>query len=231
MSGINDYKITDTTGYKVADVEGSTLTGTVAENKQTFDKLGELIITHFNDTIDYLKTKNVDNSYTAKTGKPTGDLTPAFGDDVTVSQVVTDSSGRVTNMTDRTITIPNTLATTTSAGLMSAEDKQKIYSLPGGGITITGSITFSGAYHQANNIPASNYGLSDWSDYAVISTESKLAGDSDYGAPPIIKAVDDNFHHMIEVTRNYTLPNKMLSINGFSNVAQTVYYRIVLILA
>ena len=61
MSGIKDYKITDTAGYKVADVPGNTLTGTVAQNKATFDKLSELIITKINNAFDYLYDKNIDD--------------------------------------------------------------------------------------------------------------------------------------------------------------------------
>ena len=136
MAGIDDYKITDTAGYKVQDTPGDSLVGTVEENKQVFDKLGELIITHFNNAMDYLKTKKIDNSYTAKTGKPTTNQAPGFGDAVTISQVTTDNSGRVTDLTDRTITIPDTLATTSSAGLLSAADKIKLDGVSGNTLTI-----------------------------------------------------------------------------------------------
>ena len=61
MSGIKDFKITDTAGYKVADVPGNSLTGTVAQNKSTFDKLGELIINKLNSAFDYLYSKNIDD--------------------------------------------------------------------------------------------------------------------------------------------------------------------------
>ena len=60
MSGINDYKITDTQGNKVSDVPGSTLSGTVAQNKAVFDKLGEFIITKYNGMIDYIRGKGID---------------------------------------------------------------------------------------------------------------------------------------------------------------------------
>lgn len=62
-------------------------------------------------------------SYTARTGKPTGNQTPGFGGTFTVSQVESDTTGHVSGMTDRTVTIPNSVATTSTAGLMSAEDK------------------------------------------------------------------------------------------------------------
>ena len=65
-------------------------------------------------------------SYTARTGKPTGNQTPAFGGTATVSQITSDSTGHVTGATDRTIKIPNTEASTTEAGLMSTDDKTKL---------------------------------------------------------------------------------------------------------
>lgn len=60
MSGIKDYKITDTTGYKVEDVPGDTLSGTVAQNKAVFDRLASLVITKFNAALDYLYAKGID---------------------------------------------------------------------------------------------------------------------------------------------------------------------------
>ena len=61
-------------------------------------------------------------SYTARTGKPTGNATPAFGGSFTVSQITSDATGHVTGATDRTITIPSSVATDSAAGLMSAAD-------------------------------------------------------------------------------------------------------------
>ena len=67
----------------------------------------------------------VNPTYTAVTGKPTGNQTPAFGGTATVSQVSQNSSGQI-SVTDRTIKIPNTEATTAESGLMSADDKTKL---------------------------------------------------------------------------------------------------------
>lgn len=61
-------------------------------------------------------------SYTARTGKPTGNATPAFGGSFTVSQITSDATGHVTGATDRTVTIPSSVATDSAAGLMSAAD-------------------------------------------------------------------------------------------------------------
>lgn len=65
-------------------------------------------------------------TYTARTGKPTANATPSFGGTFTVSQITSNTLGHVTGATDRTITIPNTTATTSTAGLMSASDKTKL---------------------------------------------------------------------------------------------------------
>lgn len=58
-------------------------------------------------------------AYTARTGKPTANQTPAFGGTATVSQITSDATGHVTAATDRTITIPSTLSNGTgTAGLI-----------------------------------------------------------------------------------------------------------------
>ena len=63
---------------------------------------------------------------TAFTGNPTADQTPVFGGKFSVSQPVTDDYGHVTELNTREVTIPNSVATQSAAGLMSAEDKTKL---------------------------------------------------------------------------------------------------------
>ena len=65
-------------------------------------------------------------SYTARTGQPTANQTPAFGDTFSVSQVTSDATGHVTGLTARTVKIPDTIATSSAAGLMSAADKTRL---------------------------------------------------------------------------------------------------------
>ena len=74
-------------------------------------------------------------AYTARTGKPAADASPAFGGTFKVSQITSDAQGHVTGATDRTITIPNAAATTGAAGLMSAADKTKMNNLPAAAAT------------------------------------------------------------------------------------------------
>ena len=70
-------------------------------------------------TISSTNTVYTHPTYTARTGKPTANATPAFGGTFTVSQITSDGTGHVTGATDRTITIPNTTmgaATADTAG-------------------------------------------------------------------------------------------------------------------
>ncbi|MGN0506630.1 MAG: hypothetical protein ACI4FZ_08720 [Lachnospiraceae bacterium] len=65
-------------------------------------------------------------SYTARTGVPTANQTPAFGGSFQVSQPVSDATGHITGMNSRTVTIPSAVATQSAAGLESAADKKKL---------------------------------------------------------------------------------------------------------
>lgn len=71
-------------------------------------------------------------SYTARTGVPTANQTPAFGGTFTVTQPVSDATGHITGMNSRTVTIPSAAATTSVAGLMSASDKTKLNGIASG---------------------------------------------------------------------------------------------------
>lgn len=80
-------------------------------------------VTKINTKTVTLPAQYTHPSYTARTGVPTANATPAFGGTVTISQITSDATGHVTGATDRTITIPSTTATQSASGLMSAEDK------------------------------------------------------------------------------------------------------------
>ena len=96
------------------------------------------------DNIEAEANKYVHPSQTARTGKPTANQTPAFGGTVTVSQVTNDNKGHVTGMTDRTITIPSTTASTTEPGLMSPTDKTKLDSISSNANQVTIDTALSG---------------------------------------------------------------------------------------
>jgi hypothetical protein len=69
-------------------------------------------------TINSTNTVYTHPAYTARTGKPTANATPAFGGTFTISQITSDATGHVTNATDRTVKIPSTLSSTSAAGLL-----------------------------------------------------------------------------------------------------------------
>lgn len=71
------------------------------------------------DGIDEGANAYVHPTYTARTGKPTANQTPAFGATFTISQITSDGTGHVTGATDRTVKIPDTAmggATSSAAG-------------------------------------------------------------------------------------------------------------------
>lgn len=100
-------------------------------------------------------------SYTARTGVPTANQTPAFGGSFSVSQPVSDATGHVTALNTRTVTIPSTVATQSAAGLMSAADKKKLDGIESGSTSITWQDVYPvGAYYfsSVSTSPASLFG-------------------------------------------------------------------------
>ena len=79
---------------------------------------------------DKIKLDSLNNyvhpSYTPQIGKPTKNQSPSFGETFDVTQFESDATGHITSTVDYTVTIPNTTATDSAAGLMSAEDKQSL---------------------------------------------------------------------------------------------------------
>jgi len=92
-------------------------------------------------------------SYTARTGKPTANQTPAFGDTITISQIISDNTGHITAATDRTIKIPNALGNGTKAGLSTCDFtnvyKNKVNNLK--------NVALSGSYTDLSDTPELSY--------------------------------------------------------------------------
>ena len=86
----------------------------------------------------------VNRTYTAVTGKPTANASPGFGGTFTVSQVSQNANGQVA-VTDRVITMPNSDASTSAHGLMSASDKTKLNGIAAGAQVNPGAATTSAA--------------------------------------------------------------------------------------
>lgn len=82
-------------------------------------------------------------TYTAFTSSPTENMTPAFGTNFPVPQIITDDTGHVTTINNRMIRIPSSTAKTDKAGLMSAADKTQLYY---GGIPIVTTEGTGAAY-------------------------------------------------------------------------------------
>ena len=105
-------------------------------------------------------------SYTAVTGMPAANQTPAFGATFTVSQITSDSTGHLTGAVERTIKIPSTTVTQSKAGLMSAADKKKLddfgsatdYALKS---DISSMYKHKGSVSSASDLPASGNNTGD----------------------------------------------------------------------
>ena len=93
----------------------------------TTDSSGNIVISSTDNNTVYTHP-----SYTARTGVPTANQTPAFGGTFTVSQPVSDSTGHITAINSRTVTIPSSTATTSANGLMSKDDKTKLNGIENG---------------------------------------------------------------------------------------------------
>lgn len=102
-------------GGNAATVNGHTVNSDVPANA----KFTDTVYTH--------------PAYTAQTGAPTANQTPAFGGSFAVTQPVSDSTGHITAMTSRTVTIPSTAASASAAGLVTT-----------GAQTLAGNKTFNG---------------------------------------------------------------------------------------
>lgn len=128
-----------------------------------------------NDKITIAATDTVYThpSYTARTGVPTANQTPAFGGTFTVAQPVSDATGHITAVNSRTVTIPNTAATTSAAGLMSAADKTKL----DGVATGANKTTVDSALSSSSTNPVQNKVVNE-----AISNLNTLVGDTSVAA-------------------------------------------------
>lgn len=129
---VNDYDANTTYSSKAAASGGTTVSLVTTGEKYTWNNKADntaattsaagLMSAADKTKLDGIATganAYTHPSYTARTGKPTANQTPAFGGTATVSQITSDATGHVTGATDRTITIPSTLSNGTgTAGLI-----------------------------------------------------------------------------------------------------------------
>lgn len=125
-SGIANKSYVDTV------ISGSSITEITGTSPITISKSGtNRAIAHGNSGV------------TAGSYGPSANATPGFGATFNVPQITVDAKGHATSSATRTVKIPNTAATQSAAGLMSAADKKKIDGTLKVG-RVTGTISASG---------------------------------------------------------------------------------------
>lgn len=116
-------------------------------------------------------------TYTSFTGKPTSNQTPGFGSTFTISQISQSTTGQVSG-TDRTVKIPDTVASSSANGLMSSTDKDKLDGISGqtldlvagNNITITPDTTAGTLTITATNTTYSSGTSTELSNGTVTTT-------------------------------------------------------------
>ena len=112
---------------------------------------------------------DTNGSYTVFTGKPTANQTPSFGDKFTIQQISQDAVGQVSG-TDRTVKIPDTVASATVNGLMSSTMYSKLNGLPSSSMLqsiyatkaeITNMYKYKGSVATVNDLPSSGQTTGD----------------------------------------------------------------------
>ena len=155
----------------------------------------------------------------SKTGVPAANATPGFGGTFKVNQITTDATSHVSAVTERTITIPNATATTSTAGLMSAADKKKLDGIAAG----TASPLMDGKASVGNSLKYAredHVHPSDTSRENIANKTTVVLGTSD-SKYPTDKAVAEFVNSSIATnTANY------ISNNGepFTSVEQLEAY-------
>ncbi len=111
VSGIRNFSAVTAGGTSVAPASNAaTLTLAAGSNVTITGNNSTKTI-----TISATDTVYQHPSYTARTGNPSDNQTPSFGGSFTVSQIFSDTTGHVTNLADRTITIPSLPTASTGA--------------------------------------------------------------------------------------------------------------------
>lgn len=200
------------------------------------------------DNIEAEANKYVHPSQTARTGKPAANQTPTFGGTVTVSQVTNDNQGHVTGMTDRTITIPSTTASTTEAGLMSPTDKTKLDGISANANQVTIDTALSGistnpvqnkvikealdAKADTDDIPTKTSELTNDSgfltshqslDSKTVTVEKQATAESGYIATYHVKQNGTKVGASINIPKDYLVKSATVGTVSTANTPVTGY--------
>ena len=164
--------------------------------------------------------KYIHPAYTARTGVPTANQTPAFGGTFSITQPVSDGSGHITGMNSRTVKIPNNAASASAAGLMSAADKSKLNEIKVSGINATygketTSKTTSGTFSKTVTISHKTDIVFLWVlNYAAYRTVIVL---NSYASSEMLAG-------SLTVRLSQSTNSATLEFTGGSNLDMTVYY-------
>lgn len=101
-------------GYTLAAACAKGVDTSIGANSTSTNLPTSQAVASFVEGKGYLTSHQTYNSFT---GKPTANATPGFGGTVTISQISQSTTGQVSG-TDRTITIPSTIATNSVIGLV-----------------------------------------------------------------------------------------------------------------
>ena len=136
--------------------------------------------------------------YGAKTGLPTGNVTPGWGGYSNISQVVTDKYGHVTALNTRRFYQKATTATQSAVGLMSANDKKKLDGIEDGAQvnSVTGVKGDSETDFRTGNvnITAANVGAAASNHTHTPSEIGAATSDHTHTAADVGAAASDHNH-------------------------------------
>ena len=176
-----------------ASVSGKVITFTYADGSTSTVTTQDTVYTH------------PAGSAASKTGVPTANQAPGFGGTFKVNQVSTDSTSHVSAVTERTITIPETEATQSAKGLMSAADKAKLDSVN----------KIPASYQIANPSLTPSNGVATWQ-----ITATQIGGDDPTSAILILR--DSNGNEVIADVA-YSSAGITVSINASTTIAAGAY--------
>ena len=176
-----------------ASVSGKVITFTYADGSTSTVTTQDTVYTH------------PAGSAASKTGVPTANQAPGFGGTFKVNQISTDSTSHVSAVTERTITIPETEATQSAKGLMSAADKAKLDSVN----------KIPASYQIANPSLTPSNGVATWQ-----ITATQIGGDDPTSAILILR--DSNGNEVIADVA-YSSAGITVSINASTTIAAGAY--------
>lgn len=157
----------------------------------------------------------VNPTYTVVTGKPDSNQSPSFGATFTISQISQDATGQI-SATDRSVKIPDTAATTTTAGLMSATDKTNLDTL------VTAAASAVKIYSVTSPSLTPSSGICTW----TISNTS-FGGENANGEAATC-TIRDSFGNEVVADIKYAASSITIKFNASSSVSARTYTAVII---